>query len=85
MPMKDRPVLTHATPVVPLPIQLSSTVSPGLVYVLMRYSISAQAFVLGDTVPRNPARNGYEFTGTRPVVHRSKAGEHLAFRHGSAV
>ena len=31
MPMKFRPVRTHATPVEPLPMQLSSTVSPGAV------------------------------------------------------
>lgn len=47
MPMKSRLVFTHATPVDPLPMQLSSTVPPSLVYVSIRYSSKATGFCVG--------------------------------------
>lgn len=45
--MKSLFVLIQATPVVPLPMQLSSTVSPGFVYVLISHSSSFTGFWVG--------------------------------------
>jgi hypothetical protein len=47
MPINFLLVFTHATPVEPLPIALSNTVSPSFVYVLIRYSKSATGFWVG--------------------------------------
>ena len=47
IPMKLRLRRTHASPVEPLPIQLSITVSPSLEYVLMKYSHNAKGFSVG--------------------------------------
>ncbi len=47
IPIKLRPVFTQATPVDPLPMQLSSTVSPGSVYVRISHSHSATGFSVG--------------------------------------
>ena len=47
IPIKFRPVLMQATPVEPLPMQLSSTVSPGSVYVRISHSHSATGFSVG--------------------------------------
>lgn len=47
--MKLRLVLTHATPVEPLPMQLSRTVSPSFVYVLIKYSSKGTGFCVGCT------------------------------------
>lgn len=45
--MKSLFVLIQATPVVPLPMQLSNTVSPGFVYVLISHSSSFTGFWVG--------------------------------------
>ena len=45
--MKLRPVLIQAIAVVPLPMQLSKTISPSFVYVFMRYSNNATGFWVG--------------------------------------
>src|SRR5699024_3610474 len=45
--MKLRLVFMHAIAVVPEPIQLSSTVSPLFVYVLIRYSNNLTGFCVG--------------------------------------
>ena len=47
MPIKFRFVLIQATPVEPLPIVKSRTVSPSFVYVLIRYSSRATGFCVG--------------------------------------
>src|SRR5699024_10186567 len=47
IPMNDRSVFNAATAVVPLPMQLSRTVSPSFVYVRTRYSISSTGFCVG--------------------------------------
>lgn len=47
IPTNFRPVFRQATPVVPDPIAKSKTVSPGLVYVRIRYSMSATGFCVG--------------------------------------
>src|SRR5699024_11197094 len=47
IPMNVRLVFNAAIAVVPLPIQLSKTVSPSFVYVLIRYSKSATGFWVG--------------------------------------
>src|SRR5574344_983251 len=44
MPMKLRFVLTQATPVLPLPMQLSKTVSFSFVYVFIKYSKRSTGF-----------------------------------------
>ncbi|MNP04170.1 hypothetical protein D3C76_960780 [compost metagenome] len=44
MPMKRRPNSMQATPVVPLPMVLSSTTWPGLVYVAIRNRIQLTGF-----------------------------------------
>ena len=40
-------IFTEATPVEPLPIQLSKTISPSSVYVLIRYSNKSTGFWVG--------------------------------------
>src|SRR5690606_24869325 len=50
MPIKSRLVLIHATAVVPLPKQLSRTVSPSFVYVLIKYSNRGTGFCVGCTL-----------------------------------
>src|SRR5699024_12782641 len=50
-PMKLRLLFRHAIAVVPLPIQLSNTVSPSVVYVLIRYSNNSVDFCVGCTAP----------------------------------
>src|SRR5699024_10566240 len=46
-PIKLRSVFMQAIAVVPLPIQLSNTVSPSFVYVLIRYSNKVTGFCVG--------------------------------------
>ena len=45
--MKFLLVFKHAIAVVPLPMQLSNTVSPSLVYVFIKYSNNATGFCVG--------------------------------------
>ena len=51
MPIKFRLVFTQATPVLPLPIVKSRTVSPSFVYVRIRYSSKATGFCVGCKAP----------------------------------
>ena len=68
IPMKRRPVLAHATPVVPLPIELSKTVWPSLEYVRIRYSMSSAGFCVGWivflTVPNGMIDSGHRSVNT---------------------
>ena len=52
MPMNFLCVLRQAIPVDPLPMQLSSTVSPASVYVSIRYSSRATGFCVGRIADR---------------------------------
>src|SRR5699024_7880320 len=62
MPIKLRLRFLQATPVVPEPMTLSRTVSPSLVYVLIRYSNKATGFCVGckpDSLLNLMILNGY--------------------------
>ena len=61
MPTKLRFKFTQATPVEPLPIQLSRTVSPSFVYVFMRYSNSGIGFCVGCFVALSVFPNNAPF------------------------
>src|SRR5699024_11750658 len=49
IPMNDRSVFNAAIAVVPLPMQLSRTVSSSFVYVFIKYSNSGTCFLVGCT------------------------------------
>src|SRR5699024_11513800 len=68
--MKLRSVFIQAIAVVPLPIQLSKTVSPSFVYVFIRYSNNGTGFWVG-CIACFPITFGYSITLCGKPVYAS--------------